>query len=420
MATLLDLCEFIVDCEHKTAPLAQSGYPSIRTPNVGYGRLILEGVNRVDEETYQAWSRRATPRANDLIIAREAPLGNVAIVPKGLKVCLGQRTVLVRPNMTKVNPAYLCYFLLGDYAQGLFHGSSIGATVPHLNMKDIRGMPMPELPSLVTQRRIASILSAFDDLLENNTRRIAILEEMARRIYEEWFVHFRFPGHEQVRMVESELGLIPEGWKVSRMSEYCDVTDYVANGSFASLKENVTYRDAPDHAILVRTKDFGSGWGGNFVYVDEASYRFLKKSFLEAGDIVVGNVGNAGMTFRVPDLGQPMTLGPNAITVRPKSSTTYVYQYLCNDIGQHLMRGIVSGAAQPKFNKTEFRKLFLPLPSAELLEKYERIGSRLWLFGETLRKKNANLRTTRDLLLPKLISGELDVSHLPEPEAMAA
>ena len=96
--TLEDACEFIVDCLHNTALIQDTGYPSIRTPNVGRGRLILEGVNRVSEETYVEWTRRAVPLANDLIMAREAPAGNVAIIKNGQTVCLGQRTVHLRPN----------------------------------------------------------------------------------------------------------------------------------------------------------------------------------------------------------------------------------------------------------------------------------------------------------------------------------
>src|SRR5262245_12463014 len=102
--TLSSICELIVDCAHKTAPIPAEGYPSIRTPNIGRGRLILDGVNRVSEETYRNWTRRAEPRHGDLIFAREAPVGNVAIVPPGQNVCLGQRTVLIRPDRLKVNP----------------------------------------------------------------------------------------------------------------------------------------------------------------------------------------------------------------------------------------------------------------------------------------------------------------------------
>src|SRR5437870_2014835 len=145
---LKDVCELIVDCEHKTAPPQQTGYPSIRTPNIGRGRLLLEGVNRVSEETYKEWTKREVPQADDLILAREAPVGNVAIIPPNLKVCLGQRTVLLRANKHLVAPHYLVYLLLGDEIQGRIQAIANGATVGHLNVRDIRELELPELPCL--------------------------------------------------------------------------------------------------------------------------------------------------------------------------------------------------------------------------------------------------------------------------------
>ena len=143
MIELNTICELIVDCEHKTAPTQEAGYPSIRTPNIGRGYLILDGVNRVSEATYREWTRRATPQAGDLIMAREAPVGNVAIVPPGLSPCLGQRTLLIRPNRAKVHPEYLNYLLNGPEVQSIIHAKTNGATVPHLNMKDVRGLRLP-------------------------------------------------------------------------------------------------------------------------------------------------------------------------------------------------------------------------------------------------------------------------------------
>src|SRR6266850_1477041 len=141
--TLEDVCELIVDCEHKTAPTQQTGYPSIRTPNIGRGRLLLEGVNRVSEETYMKWTKRAVPQAEDLILAREAPVGNVAIIPRSLKVCLGQRTVLLRARKHRVAPQYLVYLLLGSEIQGRIQAIANGATVGHLNVRDIRELELP-------------------------------------------------------------------------------------------------------------------------------------------------------------------------------------------------------------------------------------------------------------------------------------
>ena len=216
-----EICDLIVDCEHKTAPTQETGYPSIRTPNIGPGYFILESVKRVSKETYRLWTRRAIPKQGDLIMAREAPVGNVAIIPPDLNPCLGQRTLLIRCNKTKAAPAYVSYLLNGPQVQGTIYGMTNGVTVPHLNMKDVRTLPIPEIPPLPTQRKIASILSAYDDLIENNLRRIKILEEMAQALYREWFVKFRFPGHEKVRMVDSPLGKIPEGWEVAPLSEVC-------------------------------------------------------------------------------------------------------------------------------------------------------------------------------------------------------
>ncbi|MFZ4816828.1 MAG: restriction endonuclease subunit S [Phototrophicaceae bacterium] len=222
---LNDICELIVDCEHKTAPTQETGYPSIRTPNVGRGYLILDGVNRVSEKTYRQWSQRAVPQTDDIILAREAPLGNAAIIPPNIEVCLGQRTVLIRPNKNKVDPHYLVYLLLGDEIQGRFHGLGAGATVPHLNMKDIRELPLPELPPLFVQQQIGAILSAYDDLIENNTRRIKALEQAAHDLYREWFVEFRFPGHESVPLWDSgtDYGMIPQGWGVGAFTDIADV-----------------------------------------------------------------------------------------------------------------------------------------------------------------------------------------------------
>src|SRR5690606_9285965 len=108
---------------------------------------------------------------------------------------------------------------------GIFHGLGAGATVPHLNMKDIRGLVLSELPPIETQHKIAAILSAYDDLIDNNTRRIQALEQAAHDLYREWFVEFRFPGHESVEMVDSgtDYGMIPQGWEVVIVSDAIEI-----------------------------------------------------------------------------------------------------------------------------------------------------------------------------------------------------
>lgn len=216
--TLSDVCEFIVDCLHSTAPTQPQGYPLIRTPNIGKGRLVLDDVYYVSDETYRIWTQRAVPQPNDLILAREAPAGNVAIVKDGQQVCLGQRTVHLRPDPQIADPDFLCYLLLSPEHQALLLSAETGATAKHVNMKDIRKLPLLYLPEMTVQKRIASILSAYDDLIENNRRRIELLEQAARLLYKEWFVHFRFPGHEHVKIFDG----IPERWERKQFKDVCE------------------------------------------------------------------------------------------------------------------------------------------------------------------------------------------------------
>ncbi|NVM96369.1 restriction endonuclease subunit S [Arthrobacter wenxiniae] len=159
-------------------------------------------------------------------------------------------------------------------------------------------------------------------------------------------------------------------WKTYSMRDVTNITDFVANGSFESLRVNVNTSTELGFAILVRLVDHNSGWKGQLSYVDEASYTFLKKSRLEPGDVVVSNVGaNAGTVFRVPNLGMPVTLGPNSVVCHPLDPSVldrrFLYYMLVSPLGQSLLGGIISGSAQPKFNKTSLRQLQIPLPPLE-------------------------------------------------------
>lgn len=153
-----NLCDLIVDCEHRTAPTQNEGIPSIRTPNIGRGRLLLNGVHRVSERTYREWTRRAEPQPGDLVLAREAPAGNVAVIPENLRVCLGQRTVLIRVKRSVFEPEFLALTLLQSRMQKKLLGHSRGATVQHVNMKDIRALNVGPIPPLSAQRKMVAVV----------------------------------------------------------------------------------------------------------------------------------------------------------------------------------------------------------------------------------------------------------------------
>ena len=149
------ITEQIADCPHSTAPDEGKGYPLIRTTNVGFGKLLLDGVHRVSENSYNNRNERAVPLPNDLIYAREATAGNIAVIEEGQRVCLGQRTVLVKPMRGFVCSYWLAYFILSPYSYKSLVGESIGTTVAHVNLSDFRPFLLP-LPPLTEQRRIVA------------------------------------------------------------------------------------------------------------------------------------------------------------------------------------------------------------------------------------------------------------------------
>lgn len=180
-------------------------------------------------------------------------------------------------------------------------------------------------------------------------------------------------------------------WELEEINDICLVTDYVANGSFQSLNENVKYNYEKDYAILLRTTDFTNSFKKEFVYVNEDAFNFLKKSTVFANDIIICNVGSVGITFLVPDLGQPMTIGPNSILVRPLRKDYldfhFLYYLIISPYGQNLIKSITTGTTQSKFNKTNFRQLRIPIPP---LPEQKRIVSILDKAFAAIDKAKAN------------------------------
>lgn len=233
---LVDLCESVIDCPHSTPVWTDSGALVLRSQNIRDGRLDLSEPSYTDESHFAARTQRATPREGDLVITREAPMGEVCLIPPGVRCCLGQRMVLLRPNREHVEPRYLLYALQSEPVQheiGANEGT--GSTVSNLRIPLLEELPIPVRP-LPEQRAIAHILGTLDDKIELNRRMNETLEAMARALFKSWFVDFDpvrakmeglwrrgeslpgLPAHLYDlfpdRLVDSELGEIPEGWEV--------------------------------------------------------------------------------------------------------------------------------------------------------------------------------------------------------------
>jgi type I restriction enzyme, S subunit len=285
-----------------------------------------------------------------------------------------------------------------------FEKFDVGASNPTLNRNHIHVLPVRWPDTLATQRCIASILSAYDDLIEKDTRRIAILEEMARRIYEEWFVRFRFPGHEGTRMVESELGLVPEGWAPATLADCATVT---MGQSPSSEFYNDRGEGLPFHQGVT---NFGPHFPTHKIFCSSDG------RLAEEGDILVSVRAPVGRINLSPSR---LVIGRGLCAVRSREDQqVFLLHRLFETFKEEDSMG--NGAIFKAVSKQEVLALPFLVPPASLVKEFEQVAGSIWSLIRNLTSKCGNLRTTRDLLLPKLISGELDVSAMAGPEALAA
>lgn len=309
----------------------------------------------------------------------------------------------------KINPRFVKYYCQSKYYKEWVYSFNAGSTRGNINAKTFGTLPIPVF-SRDYQNKIVSILDSIDLKIKNNIEINNNLEQQAVLLFQKWFIEF---DNSSKNMLETRFGLVPESFKLLKNGELpLVVTDYVANGSFASLKANVTLYQEPNYAYFIRNTDLKSGTFE--VFVDEHSYNFLSKSTLYGGEIIISNVGDVGSVFLCPKLDKPMTLGNNIIMLRPKQENLryYLYIWFKSLYGQSLIQGIKGGSAQPKFNKTDFKNLPIFLPPDDLLEQFHQIVKPMFELIDENNTENQALTRTRDTILPRLMSGELDVSDI--------
>ena len=458
--TLDSLCELIVDCPHSTPTWTTFGYVVIRNQNITDGVLDLSSPSYTDYSGYRDRTKRASPQENDIVITREAPMGRVCLIPKEPICCLGQRQVLLRADRNKISAEYLYWSLRSPFVQRqILINEGTGATVSNMRIPVLKALEIPRLASIEIENKKARDLSNIQNKIQLNTQINQTLEQIAQALFKSWFVDFD-PVRAKVQALSDGLSLeqaelaamqaisgktpeeltalsqtqperyaelaetakafpcemveidgvkVPKGWEYKSVGDFINVVDYVANGSFATLKENVTLLTEPDYAIYIRTTDFNSGFSKELRYVDKSAYDFLAKSVLIGNEVIISNVGDVGTVFRSPSwLGMPMTLGSNAIALKNYDIPHYLYLYFSSHKGQHDISSIVTGSAQLKFNKTNFRSLNVLMPNNTLLTKFEKFV--LPIFGkiDINMAENLKLAEIRDLLLPRLLSGEIE------------
>ena len=395
---LTDVCEFIVDCPHSTALDEGRGYPLIRTPNIGKGRLLLENVHRVSEKVYQERIQRGQPQDGDLIFAREAPAGNVAIIKNGEKVCLGQRTVLIRPNKDKVNSTFLAYYLLAPKQQNGLLGSANGSTVPHVNLPTIRNLEI-SLPSLEKQVKTASIIESYDDLIENNQKQIKLLEEAAQRLYKEWFVDLRFPGWENTKIVDG----VPEGWEKTTISS---VSSVLRRGISPKYNDNATFTVINQKCIRQTIVDFSESRKQEKTFSSEMALIDSDTVICSTG---AGTLGRVGQVFGSPT---NATFDSHVTLVRTNGriGAQLLFQSL-KDQQTYLQDSGKGSTNQLELSRTTIAECPVFIPSEPVSKHFEVLVQPIHDLISKISQSILSLQNSKDMMLSKLMNENTEEHH---------
>lgn len=376
-ATLSDLCTLVTDGTHDTPKRVESGFPLIKAKEIVGGRIDFGNCDQISLQDHLRVIARSKPEKGDTLFAHiGASLGEAAYVNAERPFSI-KNIALFKPDPSKVNSRYLYYLVIGPEFQGLAKATRTGSAQPFLSLGQLRSHPIRFHRHIHEQERIATILGNFDDLIEVNRRRIAVLEEMARRLFEEWFVRFRFPGHAEYTMIETADGPVPASWRRGVLG------DLIGLAYGRALKADA--RKPGDVPVI--------GSSGVVGCHNEA--------LVKGPGIVVGRKGNVGAIIWSSSDFYPIDTVFYVQTSRP---LLFVLQQL---------RRIVflnSDAAVPGLNRNAALSIPVTIPPDELTTRYQGAVQPMFDLAEQLRRSNARLAQSRELLLPRLLSGALSTT----------
>ncbi|TWG33765.1 type I restriction enzyme S subunit [Acidovorax delafieldii] len=447
------MCEAVVDCPHSTPVWTDTGFVVLRNQNIKDGRLDLSAPSYTDEEHFKQRVRRMAPRPGDIVITREAPMGEVCKIPEGLTCCLGQRQVLLRPK-AGVNADYLLYALQSPVVQEQIRwNEGTGSTVSNIRIPVLEKIEIPRLGA--SEQFIAAALKSVDDKIDINRRINQTLEAMAQAIFKSWFVDFdpvkakiaaKAEGRDPQRaamtaisgkadaeldalppqqyeqlaataalfpdeMEESELGEIPMGWIAGNLGDICNFT---AGSAFSPEHQGSAEGDYP----FIKVSDMNLVGNEVFIqsannYVSQARQLEMKAKLHPQGATVFAKIGVALISNRRRLLITPTIIDNNMMSASPiegKSASYFLYSMLSTiDFNT-----LVSGTALPYLNVSDLRKIPIVRPLDDVCRAFELKAAPIFLMMQKLAAQSVTLASVRGALLPKLLSGEIEVSGLDE------
>lgn len=392
-----DFAEGIFDGPHATQAESVEGPIFLGIKNITpEGRLNLAEIRHISETEFPRWTKRVEPSVGDIVFSYEATLHRYAVIPEGFRGCLGRRLGLVRLDRTKADPRFVHYYFLSELWRRVAESWVIsGATVDRLPIKDFPKFAV-SFPPLSAQKRIASILSAYDDLIENNLRRMGLLEEAARQLYREWFVRLRFPGHESTPVHKG----VPDGWAWKRLDSVIDLNPKTVPPS-GEKKAWVSMSGLSENSMLIDEMEFKDGSSGTkFQRHDTLLARITP--CLENGKTAFVQILNDGET----------SMGSTEFIVMRSSevSPEFVYLLARTDNFRGIAIASTTGSSgRQRVTTSVLADLPILVPSSETLGNFTERVRPMFDTVEKLQKQNTLLAEARDHLLPRLMRGEIEV-----------
>jgi len=397
----------------KSKDWKDDGVPVIKIANVKDGFVTLDGCSFVDESVARDASAFEL-KPGDILISMTGYIGEVARVRNEGRMLLNQRVGKFSiKNSELLDSDFLFYCLRDPELKAKFVAHAYGAAQPNISPTLIEQQDI-SLPLLPIQRRIAGILSAYDELIENSQRRIKILEAMARALYREWFVHFRFPGHESVPCVPSPLGDIPQGWEVASLGEHLAALE-------SGKRPKGGIRDVDDGVPSIGAENINGIGKHDFAgekFVPRDFFQEMRKGIVRDRDVAIYKDGayiGKSSYFRDGFPHAECCVNEHVFLLRSSGvrlRQNVLYLWLQEPDTVQTIRSKNANAAQPGINQQTVNGLVLAIPDSKTAANFDRLVEPLFAEVINLAKRIQNLRRTRDLLLPRLLSGQIDVEAM--------
>lgn len=386
--TIRELCSVVVDCPHSTPKWTANGKIVIRNKNIKHGKIDFSSPSYTDDEHFAQRIKRAKPQPGDIIITREAPIGDVGMIPENTECCLGQRMVLLRANQSVCDNFYLLYSLQSLYVQHQISWSEgTGTTVSNLRIPHLEQIQIPYLP-LEQQAKISSVLRALEEKIENNRRLNDNLEQQAQSYFQELFVDNADP--EWAIGTISDLGTVVGGSTPSKAKP-----EYYTESGIAWI--------TPKDLSINKSKFVSHGEND----ITELGLKNSSAAIMPEGTVLFSS--RAPIGYIAIAAGEVTTnQGFKSVVPKPEIGTPFVYFFLKNTLP--VIEGMASGSTFKEVSGSTMKNVPAVIPDAETLAKFSDFCAPIFAQQRILEEQNQSLATLRDNLLPKLMSGEIDVS----------